>query len=139
MFNAPFNSISITSRQPMHLPMLSLSFSNQYRTIFFPRHWLFSRTTIVETMDMGKRGMNRSIVAMTTTNPLKEYWPSPGIEPCSNLLFSSPVHYQLSYAAQLPSTAGIIYQTKLSCNCPIMRKVFVNNVGIGENAGNNII
>ena len=32
--------------------------------------------TIVETTDSGERGMNP--VAMTTTNPRKEYWPSHG-------------------------------------------------------------
>ena len=71
--NAVFNSISVISRWPVHLSMLSWSYSN---TLFFPSHWLLSHITIFETRDSGERGMNP--VAMTIINPRKEDWPSMG-------------------------------------------------------------
>ena len=96
VFNAVFNSISVISRRPMNLPMLSWSSFNLFfsyiavagahihaflkflqpalRTILFPIHWLLFHITIVETMDSDQRGMNP--VPMTTINPRKEYWPS---------------------------------------------------------------
>ena len=57
--------------------------------------------TIAKTMDSGEREMNP--VAMTIINPRKEYWQSPGIEPATSGLFSSPVRYRLSYGARLGS------------------------------------
>ena len=49
-------------------------FSPVLRTIFFPSHWLLSHLNIVETTDSSERGMNP--VAVTISNPPKEYWPS---------------------------------------------------------------
>ena len=46
-------------------------------TILFPRHWLLSHITIVETTDSGEKGMNP--VAMTIIIPQKEYWLSRGL------------------------------------------------------------
>ena len=54
-------------RQPVHLEF----FLQMLHTIFFPSHWQLSNITIVETMDIGGRGMNP--VTMTVINPLKEY------------------------------------------------------------------
>ena len=52
VFNAVFKSISVLSRRPFHLSMLSWSSSNQlHLTILFPSHWLLSQITIVKTMD----------------------------------------------------------------------------------------
>ena len=77
-FNAVFISISVISRWPVHLFMLSWSFflTRALRTIFFPSHWLLSHQIIVETTDSIERGKNP--VAMTIINPRKEYWPSRG-------------------------------------------------------------
>ena len=49
--------------------------------------------THCQKMDNGERGMNPG--AMTISNPQKEYWPSR--DQTSDLLFSSPVGYRLSY------------------------------------------
>ena len=71
VFNAVFNNISVISRRPMHLSMLSLSSLNQYSSQYsFP-------ITIVETTDSDERGMNP--VAMTIISPRKEYSPSRGL------------------------------------------------------------
>ena len=66
------------------------------RTIFFPSNWLLSHIIIVETTDSGERGMNP--VAMTIINPWKECWLNQGS--ISDLLFSSPQCYQLSYGSR---------------------------------------
>ena len=77
VFNAVFNSISVISRQPVHISMLSRSSFNQHSAQYcFQATGCFFQITIVETMDSGERGMNP--VAMTIINPRKEYWPSRG-------------------------------------------------------------
>ena len=45
-------------------------------TIFFATHWLLSHITIVDTMDSEEKVMNP--VAMTISDPQKEYWLSYG-------------------------------------------------------------
>ena len=60
VFNAIFNSISVTSWQPVHLSMLSWSSFNQYST-FFPRHMQLSHITIVETTDSGGKGRKKDV------------------------------------------------------------------------------
>ena len=67
-----------------------------HRLIFFPSHWLLSHVTIIETTDSGERGMNP--VAMSIINPRKEY--SRVWDRTSDLLFSSPQCYRLSYGAR---------------------------------------
>ena len=57
VFNAVFNSISVISRRPVHLFLLSWSSFNQY-SAQNPFHWLLSHITIVETTDSGESGMN---------------------------------------------------------------------------------
>ena len=60
---------------------------------------------IAETMDCGETGMNP--VAMTSINPLKEFWPRPATgNRTRNLLFSSYVGYQRSYGARRLSIGG---------------------------------
>ena len=78
VFNVVFNSISVISRPPVHLSMLSWSsfFKPVLRTTFCQSQWLLSHITIVETTDCSKRGMNP--VAMVIINPRKEYWPCQG-------------------------------------------------------------
>ena len=71
VFNTVFNSISVISQLPVHLPVLFRSSLLVLRTIFCLGHWMLSHVTIVETMDSGERGMNP--VAMTIINPRKEY------------------------------------------------------------------
>ena len=72
VFNAVFNSISVISRRPLHVPMLSLSSFKQYYILSKP----LAAFQHNETMDSGERGINP--VAMTIIDPLKEYWPSRG-------------------------------------------------------------
>ena len=78
VLNAVFNSISVISRRPVHLSILSgiffFFFYLLLRTIFCPSHWLLSHITNVETIDSGERGMNP--VAVAIVNPRKECWPS---------------------------------------------------------------
>ena len=81
VFNAVFNSISVISRWPVHLSMLSWNSFNRYSRQYSFR-WLLSHVIIVETTDSGERGMNP--VAMTIINPREEYLPSPGIEPATS-------------------------------------------------------
>ena len=69
-----FNSISVISKQPVHLS--KLSWSSVLCTIFFPSHWLLFHVTTVKAMDSGERGMNP--VTMTIINPWKEFWLSRG-------------------------------------------------------------
>ena len=73
VFNAVFYRITLTSRRPVHLSMLSWSSFNLYSILY---NRLLSHIIIVETMDSGERGMNP--VAMTIINLRKEYWPSRG-------------------------------------------------------------
>ena len=51
-------------------------FSPEFCKIFFPRHRLFSHTTIVKTMDTGETGMNP--VTITIIDLFKEYWLNQG-------------------------------------------------------------
>ena len=95
------------------------------RTMFFPSQWLLFHITIVETTDSGERGMNP--IAKTIINIL-------GMNICragdltSNLLFSSPQCYQLSYGAQPPHSPDSL--------TTLYKKPFENIVGNTENAGN---
>ena len=75
VLNTVFNSISVISRQPVHIFMLSWSsFKHSVLcTIFLPSHSLLSHITTVETMDSGERGINP--VAMTFISPWRKYWP----------------------------------------------------------------
>ena len=57
---------------------------------------LLSHITIVEATDSGERGMNP--VAMTISNPRKEYWRSR--DRTSNLCFQVRKSYRLSYGTQ---------------------------------------
>ena len=82
----------MASSEPVHA---FLEFLPVLRTIFFSNHWLLSHITIVETTDSGERGTNH--VAITFINPVKEYWPSQ--DRTSDLMFSSPQRYRLSYGA----------------------------------------
>ena len=87
-FNAVFNVLSIISRRPVHLSMLSWSSFNQYSAQYsFQATGSFSNITFVETTNSGERGMNP--VAMTIINPCKKKLAEPGIEPatsCSQVL-----------------------------------------------------
>ena len=68
--------------KPVHLSMLSWISINEYSAQYSSQA-TGSFPTIVETMDIGERGINLVI------NPLKEYWPSLGIKPatsCSQVL-----------------------------------------------------
>ena len=92
VFNAVFNSISVISRWPVHLSMLSWSsfFQPVLCTRFFPSHWMLSQITIVETTDSGERGINPA--AMT---PRKEYWPSRGSNQQPPVLKSATLPFEL--------------------------------------------
>ena len=70
VFNAVFNSISVLSRRPVHLSMLSCS------SLTSTLHNILSNIVISKTMDISERRMNPA--AMTIINPRKEYWPSRG-------------------------------------------------------------
>ena len=116
VLNAVFYSISVISRRPVHLSMLSWSFLTS------TPHTIFSKSLAafphVGTTDSGARGMNP--VAMTIINPRKEYWSSkkkilgknifsePGIKPAT---FSSQVlyRYRLSYAARRNDLSAITW------------------------------
>ena len=107
VFNAVFNSISVIS--PC-FPGVLLTSTPQ---IFFPSHWLLSHITTIEPTDSGERGMN--LVAMTIINPRKEYWGSR--DRTSNLLFSSPQCYRLSYGTRLHVSGPLYFQVQ-----PIVRQ-----------------
>ena len=76
MFNAVFNSISVISRWPVHLSMLSWSFLTSTPHNIFSKPLAAFPQNYCRTTDSVERGMNP--VAMTIINPRKEYWPSPG-------------------------------------------------------------
>ena len=76
VFNDVFDKISVISRRPAHLSMLSWISFNQYSAQCSLQASKLSHITIVETTDSAERGMNP--VAMTIINPRREYWPSRG-------------------------------------------------------------
>ena len=66
-------------------------------TILFPKHWLFSHLTIVETTDGGERGMNPvTMTIIILRKNIGRAW-----DQTSDLLFSSLQRHQLSYGARL--------------------------------------
>ena len=72
VFNAVCNSMSVRSRRPVRLSMLSWGTPHNILSkpqAAFPH-------IIVETTESRERGMNP--VAMTVINPRKEFWPSRG-------------------------------------------------------------
>ena len=78
-----FNSMSVISRRPVHLSMLSLSFLKPVLgTILFLSHWLLSHITIVETMDSSERKFEscRNDYHQSLERILGE----PGIEPATS-------------------------------------------------------
>ena len=116
LFNAVFNSISVRSRRPVHLSILSWSlefFSPVLGTIFLPSHWLLSHLTIVETTDSGDTGMNP--VAMTIINPRKEYWQSRGSNQRPPVLKSVGWLVVLGFKATL--TAKVISWRSVTHTC----------------------
>ena len=95
LLNAVFNSISVISRPPVHLSMLSWRSFNQYSAQYaLQGTGCFPHKTIVETTDSGERGILRqsSILGKNIGQAGNR---------TSDLLFSSPQHYRLSYGAGL--------------------------------------
>ena len=90
-FQRYFGYIAAASA-PVHafLEIFLNLYSVQYS---FPGHWLISHITIVEAMDSGERGMNP--VAMTILGKNTDR----AGDRTSDLLFSSPQRYRLSYRA----------------------------------------
>ena len=78
VFNAIFNSISVSSQRPVHLSMLSWISFNQYSAQYsFQAAMQLSRLTVVESKDGAERGMNPA--AMFVISPRREYWQSRGL------------------------------------------------------------
>ena len=69
-------------------------------------------------------------VAMTIINPQKEYWPSRGsaVDRTSDLLFSSPQCYRLSFGARLSDYLNLytLSNNKISYSSEL--KVFADNM-----------
>ena len=89
VFNdAGFNIISVISRRPVHLSMISCSSFHQYSARYFLQATrpLLSQITNIETMDSAERGRNS--VTMTINYHRKKILVELGIEPAN---FSSQV------------------------------------------------
>ena len=98
VFNAAaFNSLSVISQSPVHPSCFPGVLFTSTPPNTFSKPLAASHITTVETMDSGERGVDP--VPMTIIiDPRKEYWPSR--DQTSDLLFSSPQCYQLSYGDQ---------------------------------------
>ena len=98
--------------------------------LLFSQCFLLSHITIVETMNSGGRGMNP--VIMTIINPQIKYTPSQGSDQQPPVLKSCTLPTELWYSADMPFNSfthnPVYYDPE--------KKAFENNVGKGENAGN---
>ena len=134
VFNAVFNTISVVSRRPVHLPMLSWSsLKSVLLIIFFPSNWLLSHIIIVEIMDSGERGMNP--IVMTIINPRKEYWMRRGSNrqppvlkfwALPTELWGSGLHYfreKASFAKAWPKKCNLGKCLALECEPCTVKKV----------------
>ena len=120
VFNAVFNSISVISLRPVRLSMLFRSSFNQYSAQYsFQATGCFFHITIVETVDTGEKGI--SPVAMTITNPRKEYWPSWGSNQRPSILKSCTLpNDRLGYGARLELVGWLVV---LEFNATLTAKV----------------
>ena len=96
VFNAVFNTISVVSRRPVHLSLLSWSSFNQYAAQhsfqangYFPTEPLSKQRTAVRE----ERILSKSLSSVLGKNI------SRAGDRARNVLFSSPVRYRLSYGA----------------------------------------
>ena len=71
VLNAVFNSISVISRLPVHLCMLSCSSFNQYSANILSKPLAAFTHNHCQNNDSGESGMNP--VAISIINPWKEY------------------------------------------------------------------
>ena len=95
--NAVFNIISFISRRPVHLSMLYWSSFNQRSALYSFQDTGCFPTEPFTNMDSGERRMN--LVAMTISSIFGKKI-SRAVDRTSNLPFSGPVHYQLSYGTR---------------------------------------
>ena len=91
-FQQYFSNIAAASALYPYFPGVLLTVLS---TIFFPSYWMLSHINIVETMDICERGKNIGRAG----------------DRISDLLFSSPVRYQLSYGA-LQATLYMLFKNR---------------------------
>ena len=122
VFNVVFNSISVTSRRPVHLSMLSWSSFNQYSAQYplqttgcLPTYSLSKQRTAVR-----ERGMNP--VAMTIIDPRKEYWPSRGSNQRLPVLKSTTLPIELWGSASISET-GMVCKCKISTGHHVINEI----------------